>query len=66
VVPNPINRYWSGADTPGIMYNKDGSFDVCVQPESRTGKTEQLATISYYKSTFQYDFAFVLATTTGT
>jgi len=34
LVPNPINRYWIGADTPGIMYNKDGSLDVYVQPQS--------------------------------
>jgi len=34
LVPNPINRYWIGADTPGIMYNKDGSLDVYIQPQS--------------------------------
>ena len=34
LVPNPINRYWIGADTPGITYNKDGSLDVYVQPQS--------------------------------
>jgi len=34
LVPNPINRYWIGADTPGIAYNKDGSLDVHVQPQS--------------------------------
>jgi hypothetical protein len=34
LVPNPINRYWIGADTPGITYNKDGSLDIYVQPQS--------------------------------
>jgi len=34
LVSNPINRYWIGADTPGIMYNKDGSLDVYIQPQS--------------------------------
>src|SRR5215469_7843574 len=61
LVPNPINRYWIGADTPGIMYNKDGSLDVYVQPESRTSKTEQLATFSKYQPTIQCGFTFVLA-----
>jgi Protein of unknown function (DUF1214) len=34
LVPNPINRYWIGADTPGIMYNKDGSLDIYIKPQS--------------------------------
>jgi hypothetical protein len=34
LVPNPINRYWIGADTPGITYNKDGSLDIYIQPQS--------------------------------
>jgi len=40
LVPNPINRYWIGADTPGIMYNKDGSLDIYIQPQS-PGQTKQ-------------------------
>jgi len=34
LLPNPINRYWIGADTPGIKYNTDGSLDIYVQPQS--------------------------------
>ena len=31
-------RYWIGADTPGIMYNKDGSLDAYVQPSPGQAK----------------------------
>jgi hypothetical protein len=34
LVPNPINRYWIGADTQGIKYNSDGSLDIYIQPQS--------------------------------
>ncbi|MGC2574049.1 MAG: DUF1214 domain-containing protein, partial [Candidatus Nitrosopolaris sp.] len=34
LIPNPINRYWIGADTQGITYNKDGSLDIYIQPQS--------------------------------
>jgi hypothetical protein len=39
LVPNPINRYWIGADTPGIMYNKDGSLDIYIQPNPGQNRT---------------------------
>jgi hypothetical protein len=63
LVPNPINHYWVGADTPGITYNKYGSLDVYIQPESKTGKTEQLAIISYKQPVIQYDLCVCIGLT---
>ncbi len=33
-VPNPINRYMLGSDTPEIKKNADGSFTIYIQTES--------------------------------
>jgi DNA sulfur modification protein DndE len=33
-VPNPINRYMLGSDTPEIKKNADGSFTIYIQSES--------------------------------
>lgn len=33
-VPNPINRYMLGSDTPELKKNSDGSFTIYIQKES--------------------------------